>query len=311
MFHRNSDRVVFLGVAAGLMAALGSGCEGEGPQAELPEVAIVNAGASAAPVAFAAEVGHDELVAVELGLLANGTINQAKTPQASLTPLTFQVALAVTEAGQRAVRAEARVVKMAVGDPPQQASELSSVGHAALRKAIDTMPELKGELVLTPHGFVTKIELKADKGLSNQQRQLIELVKSTLVQLSVPRPDEAGVGTRWTATVAMNRNGFPVTQSQEMAFETGGVVRLHLSESLADDVDKVSPPGVYADDIAVVELEGSGTGELKLRRGALFPTSAQIELEAKSVLTVEQAGDVDDIRSNARLVIKAVSTPGS
>jgi len=104
----------------------------------------------------------------------------------------------------------------------------------------------------------------------------------------------------------MARNGFTIEQDQNMALGTDDLVRLTLVETIEEGMNAF-PPGVYADSISVASFKGSGTGEFRLARDHVFPTSAYLELNAASELKVEQAGQSDEIASKAKLVIRAKS----
>jgi len=254
-------------------------------------------------MAIAVAKGHQETLAVELALAGSGTVNGTASADSSLAPLTFSVNAEVTEVSEHGIRAKLKVAELAVADVPSAASEMTRYAHAQVRAAITKMPQLGGEMVVTSTGLVSKLELNAAKGVSNQQAQVVETVRSTIAQLVLPRPVQVVAPAQWTTKLDVTRNGFPVEQGVELALEPSGVVRASIEER--PTADHAAPPGVYADDVKVETYQGQGAGELRLTPDSMFPRSAHLELSARAVLAVDQAGAVDRVASSARLTIKA------
>ncbi|MBT8491933.1 MAG: hypothetical protein KJO07_02640 [Deltaproteobacteria bacterium] len=290
------------------MIVLALACEGEPDSSKNLEVEVTHQGAGDSVVLGYASttVGHKETLAAELSLDARGVVNGKDSPTSAISPLTFALSLEVTEVSERDLRAKLVVDKLAVGDSGN-GSELGALAYKRLSRAIKRMPEISGELVITPTGFVTKLEVGTDKGVSNQQRQVIELVRNVISQLLVPRPSSIAAGGKWKASVNLTRNGFAVAQAQEATLEKDGSIRLTFEENTPKDLKSVSPPGVYADSVALDEYAGGGSGRLVLDKGLVFPREAALELSAKTAVTLEQAGRTDKVLSKARLAIKAKS----
>ena len=290
-----------------ILFAAALGCEGEPDTTTARSVKVVADGeGEAQTLAVSVPKGHKETLGVELALTATGVVNGKDSPDSAITPLTFEVEFEVTEAGKY-IRANLEVAKLAVGAAIEGGSELSNNAHKRLRRAIDKMPKLKGELVVTPTGFATKLELGSDKGLSNQQRQVIELIRNTIGQLVIARPESIKSSGRWTVEHELSRNGFNLVQAQDLTLEKNGEIRLTFEEKPGKDVTSASPPGVYADSVALSSYAGGGSGQLSLDSARIFPSQAVLELAAKTELRVEQAGKMDSVLSKATLTIKAKS----
>jgi len=296
MLMRRIDPLLFL--------ALSLACS-EAPKAsDLPTIEVQNQGTgTAVPLAIAVPVGHKETLAVELALAASGEVNGTASADAALAPLTFAVHVEVTEVTDRGLRAELKVAELAVAKVPGEGSDMTRYAHNQVGKAIAKMPQLSGEMVVTPTGLVTKLELSAAKGVSNQQAQVVEVVRSTIAQLVVPRPTQAAAPASWHTSLEISRNGFPLEQAVALSLEQSGVIRATIGER--SKASGAAPPGVYADDVQTEAYEGDGTGEVRVSPESLFPRSAHFEMSARTALAVDQAGTVDHLVSRARLTIKA------
>lgn len=291
-----------------LLAALA--CETEKPESELPTVEVTSEGNDKArPLAIEVGADHTETVTFSLAVNGSGSVNGKSSPESGVA-LAFTITAKVTEISEHGIRAELAVQQYDADALPEPLRVTLPGGALSapdqVIKALEHLPELEGELVITPSGFITKLELGVKKfGLSNQQRQVVEAIRSTIAQLAIPRPLKATAPAQWKATVAAARNGFKVSQDLQLALESSGAIRLTLVEKLGDK--GISVPGVYADSIEVKSYSGQGSGMVELGPKLIFPAKARLELDATSSLSVEQAEATDIVESRAKLTIVAQS----
>ena len=147
----------------------------------------------------------------------------------------------------------------------------------SIKNQMDTMLGVSGSVTVTSRGFSTDVKINIPRGVSPQVRQLIDDMKQSMSQISVPLPDEPiGKGARWQVTTPIETPAMKLTQiaTYTLSEIQGDTVKLDVQLKQSAPPQESRPPGAPPGVTVIMEsLSTSGSGTIELQMTNVVPTS--------------------------------------
>lgn len=181
----------------------------------------------------------------------------------------------------------------AAGDVQAHDTEVSFAGARGLREGLAAVKGLTAAGKVSDRG-VTTLAGFAGVQAEGEMATLLEGFRESLVQLSVPLPEEpVGAGARWQVEQVVPQSGMRIRQTtvfDVVSVEGSRVVaRVTLTQAAEPGADagKALPPGARLEGFS-----GSGTGETTLDLGHILPVSstAKVTTTVKMMVPAPDGG---------------------
>jgi len=147
----------------------------------------------------------------------------------------------------------------------------------AMQQQLRGMLGLSGTADVTPRGVTTKATVKPVPGNAVQNAQLVDEIRRSMTQLSVPFPTEAvGKGAQWKVTMPVPTPLFNVRQEiiYTLAQRKGDEVTLDFTVTQTAKPQMVNLPNAPGAKAKLELFKTSGKGTVKIKLTNLVPDSS-------------------------------------
>lgn len=262
------------------------------PSADPPQIKLVDSGREPlAPIRFRHKVGVRDRVAVTLRTAARSQIAGEATPPLNLPAFRLVIDIEVLELLEDgAARYSFAVSEADIADEKGVDALVLSTTRADLVKTVG----MRGTGVVDRRGFRSDTEMELPADVSDQWKQILAAIKTSIDYLSCPFPEQAiGIGAKWEHYQTLTQNAMQVRQTTE--FELTELDKTHgkLTATIKQSADRQNaylpglPMGVEAE---LLSLSSTGSAEIEFDIAHEAPLRASIGLKTDSSFTIRAGG---------------------
>jgi len=191
-------------------------------------------------------------------------------------------------------------------------ADLESEGYdpamvAAMQPELAKMVGTRGEVVVSTRGITQSAKVIAPEGTSTDEMAQFENMQKSMNHASAPLPEEpVGVGAKWLVTTNLKENGIQMQQVVTYTVKSIEGTVVTLDSALVQNAQKQPlaaeglPPGTKA---SLDSLDSKGTGVSIINLGNLFPTSATLDHDMKTRMTVQAGEQVMNMGMDMKLAL--------
>ena len=262
------------------------------PSADPPQISLVDPGrAPLTPIRFHHKVGVRDRVAVTLRIAAKHQVQGAATPALKMPAFRLVIDIEVLELfDDHAARYRFEVSKAEITNDNGVDALVLSTTRADLAKTVG----MSGTGLVDRRGLRRDTELELPADASDQWKQMLAAIKTSLDYLSSPFPHEAiGVGARWEHYQTLTQNGMQVRQTTVFELTELSKQQGKLRATIKQSADRQTaylpglPMGVEAE---LVALSSTGSSEIHFDLSHEAPLRASIDLQTDSSFSIKTGG---------------------
>ncbi len=273
------------------------------PTADAPQIRLIDGGAEPrATLQYHLEAGRRDIIDVSMAISARHKLGEEESPELRLPAFRLTLQLAVTEVleGSR-VRSEYHITEASITDEEGVDPMILGTTRADLVKAIG----MSGVAIVDARGNRRNTQLDIPDGVSDQMKQILAGVTTTLDQLSSPFPaDPIGAGARWEHYQTVVQNGMQVRQTTvfELPMLQGdrGTLRAAIKQTAERQPAFMPglPMGVEAE---LLSLTGSGEATVEFDLASQVPQRASIAITTDATFAIKAGGETQSMTQNANV----------
>ncbi|MGO9200186.1 MAG: DUF6263 family protein [Limisphaerales bacterium] len=162
-----------------------------------------------------------------------------------------------------------------------------------LKSALAGFKGLSGSATVSSRGFSKGTEMKTPPGSDAQLRQVVDQMKESFANLSVPLPEEAvGPGARWEVKVPVKSQGMTIDQTttcQLVSVEGERVTVKGTVEQRASN-QKIQNPAMPGLTLDLTKMVGKGNSDVVFNLGRLLPQEGTSTLVSELVMGMNVGG---------------------
>jgi hypothetical protein len=162
-----------------------------------------------------------------------------------------------------------------------------------LKSAFSGFKGLSGSGTTSDRGFGKGTEMKTPAGADPQLRQVVDQVRESFGQLSVPLPEEAvGPGARWEVKMAVKAQGMTIDQTsvyQLVSIEGDRVTVKGTVEQRASN-QKIQNPAMPGLTFDLTKMAGKGSGDMVFDLTRFLPGEGTSTFTSETVMGMNAGG---------------------
>jgi len=176
-----------------------------------------------------------------------------------------------------------------VADDPDVMPQIAQ----ALKTSMGGMKGMAGSGIMTDHGITKDIALKLPEGADPQVRQVMDQMKETFSQASMPLPEEpVGVGAKWEVKKQVKSQNMNISQTAnyELVSLEGErmTARSVITQTAANQ--KISSPAMPGMKFDLTKMSGNGKGEIVLDLGKVIPAEGVMDFQTDMSMSMNAGG---------------------
>lgn len=287
-------------------APVDPGSNAPAPVAEPPKISLSEAGAAPRrQLLVHLAAGQRDEIEVRLQIQAHHAIADAPAPEELKLPgLRFALQFVVSDVrGEDRISSEFKLTDTEVTDEEGVDPLILSSTKADAAKAIG----MTGAALVDRRGFRRNVRLDIPDGVSDQMKQMLTSVVTSIDQLTAPFPGEPiGIGARWEHYQTLVQNGMQIRQTTlfELTSLDGdrGTVKATIKQAAERQPAFLPglPMGVEAE---LLSLSSTGSGEVEFDLGRQAPTRASISIATDSAFAIKTGGQTQSMTQQATMVL--------
>jgi len=153
-----------------------------------------------------------------------------------------------------------------------------------LKTALANIKGQSGTATISSRGLNKKLDVKAPEGADPQTKQILEQMRQSFANLSVPLPAEpVGIGAKWEVKIPYQYQGMKIDQDSLYELTSMEEDRITTKSTIKQSAanQKIQSPVMPALKLDLVKMEGHGTGETTVELSKIIATEGQAEVHSE------------------------------
>ncbi len=255
-----------------------------------------------------AQVGDQQALEIQAKIGMEIKIGESQLPASQLPPTKMPLEITVKSVAENGdisyeiLLGEVTMVEEA-GANPQVVQ--------AMKTAMSGMKGVSGTGKISNRGVSLAMNIKP---MTNgpQAQQVAEQVVESLANFSLPFPEEpVGKGAKWQATRSLKSQGMTIKQTTtyELVSREGDLLTIKVTDEQSAGSQKVQSPVMPGVQMEVVQMSGTGSGEIKADLVKAFPTQGNLTTHSETSLSMNAAGKQQAMTMQMDLSVRLEGKP--
>ncbi len=163
----------------------------------------------------------------------------------------------------------------------------------AMKSAFAGLKGKSGKGTISNRGLSKGLEFKAPPGADPQLGQMMDEMKQSFADLTVPLPEEAvGPGARWEVKMPLKSQGMTIdeTATYKLVSLEGERVTTRSAVSQTAGNQKIQSPAMPGLKVDLTKMTGNGTADVTSDLGQLLPLTGTADLHTERAMGMNAGG---------------------